>query len=48
MKIETDVKSIMEEYRKCTNYNVMQGYYDKTAMHENFYMGSYICSPTRY
>ena len=39
MKIETDVKSIMEEYRKCTNYNVMQGYYDKTAMHENFYMG---------
>ncbi|MBR5521116.1 MAG: hypothetical protein IKU54_03880 [Oscillospiraceae bacterium] len=39
MRIDTDVASIMEEYRKCTNYNVLQDYYNKTAMHENFYIG---------
>ncbi len=39
MKIETDVSAVMTEYRKCTNYNVLQDYYDKTVMHENFYIG---------
>ena len=39
MRIETDVKSIMEEYRKCTNYNLLQDYYNKTQQHENFYIG---------
>jgi len=39
MKIETDVSAVMTEYRKCTNYNVLRDYYDKTVMHENFYIG---------
>ncbi|MBQ8604358.1 MAG: hypothetical protein IJ410_05920 [Oscillospiraceae bacterium] len=39
MKIETDVSTVMTEYRKGVNYNVLQDYYDKTTMHENFYIG---------
>ncbi len=40
MKIETDLKTVLEEHRKCTNYNLMTDYYYKTDMHENFYIGN--------
>lgn len=39
MKIETGCSEIMEEYRKCTNYNLLVDYYNKTKQHEDFYLG---------
>lgn len=39
MKIKTDLKSILEEHKKCVNYNVMQDYYRRTSLNEKFYIG---------
>ena len=39
MKIKTDLKSILEEHKKCVNYNVMQDYYRRTNLNEKFYIG---------
>lgn len=40
LKIDTDIRSILAEHRRCTNYNLMQDYYYKTDLHENFYIGN--------
>ncbi len=40
MKIETGHKEILQEYKKCTNYNLITDYYNKTAQRENFYLGN--------
>ncbi len=39
MKIKTDLKSILEEHKKCVNYNVIQDYYRRTNLNEKFYIG---------
>ncbi len=39
MKIEKKYSEIIKEYRRCVNYNVLQDYYDKTRLRENFYLG---------
>ena len=39
MKIETDYKVIVDEYRRCTNYNLLEDYYSKTEQHQDFYSG---------
>ena len=38
--MKTDLKTILEEYRKCTGYNLMTDYYYKTAQHQDFYIGN--------
>ncbi len=40
MNIETDLKSVMAEYRRTVNYNILTDYYEKSRMHENFYLGN--------
>ncbi len=40
MKIETGHKEILREYKKCTNYNLITDYYNKSAQQENFYLGN--------
>lgn len=39
MKINTDHTGIMQRYRKCVNYNMQTDYYNKTALHQDFYIG---------
>ena len=39
MKIDTSLDGILTRYRKCTNYNLMTDYYNKTSQHEDFYIG---------
>ena len=38
--MKTDLKTILDEYSKCTGYNVMTDYYYKTAQHQDFYIGN--------
>ncbi|MBR5874557.1 MAG: hypothetical protein IKY90_07495 [Oscillospiraceae bacterium] len=37
--MNNDHKTILEQYRKCTNYNLMTDYYSKSAQHYDFYIG---------
>lgn len=39
MKIDTDIRTVLQEHRRCTNYNLMNDYYYKTDMHHSFYAG---------
>lgn len=39
MKINTELSTVMAQYRKCTNYNLHMDYYAKTAQHKDFYIG---------
>ncbi|MBQ3009422.1 MAG: hypothetical protein IJD80_07545 [Oscillospiraceae bacterium] len=39
MRIETDYDRIMDEYKKCVNYNLLNDYYEKSQQHEDFYLG---------